>query len=185
MNIEEAINEAMAYETRIRDLYHEAASQTHDTKGRHVYATLADDEQLHIDYLEQKRRQWRQEGVLTLEPLISRVPPAARFQAEMEGLQVQMDRGLKQRLACLVLTDSRVVALGKEPIRPYGTDQIIGWVATGGYGYTIEKSIVYAYLPIDYTLPGIEMEIEFFGEWVRAQVVQAPLFDPRGERVRA
>jgi rubrerythrin len=92
MNIEEAINEAIAYETRIRDLYHEAASQTHDTKGRHVYATLADDEQRHIDYLEQKRRQWRQEGVLTLEPLISRVPPAARFQAEMEGLQVQMDR---------------------------------------------------------------------------------------------
>jgi 4-methylaminobutanoate oxidase (formaldehyde-forming) len=96
-----------------------------------------------------------------------------------------VERGLKQRLACLVIADSRVVALGKEPIRPYGTDQIIGWVATGGYGYSIEKSIVYAYLPIDYTLPGIDMEIEFFGEWVRAQVVRGPLFDPRGERVRA
>jgi 4-methylaminobutanoate oxidase (formaldehyde-forming) len=101
-----------------------------------------------------------------------------------EAIAIQLERGLRQRLACLVLADERVVALGKEPIRPYGTDQIIGWVASGGYGYSIEKSIVYAYLPIDYTLPGIEMEIEFFGEWVRAEVVRAPLFDPRGERIK-
>ena len=102
-----------------------------------------------------------------------------------EALQAQLDKGLKQRLACLVLADDRVVALGKEPIRPIGTEQIIGWVATGGYGYSIEKSIVYAYLPLDFTEPGFELEIEFFGEWVRAEVVRAPLFDPRGERIRA
>ncbi len=92
MNIEEAINEAMAYETRIRDLYREAADQTSDTKGRRVYTTLADDEQRHIDYLAHKRRQWRQEGILTLDPLTSLVPPAERLQAEIEGLQAQMDR---------------------------------------------------------------------------------------------
>jgi rubrerythrin len=92
MNIEEAINEAIGYETRIRDLYRDAADQTSDAKGRRVYATLADDEQRHIDYLEHKRRQWRQDGVLTVEPLSSLVPPAERLQAEMEGLQAQMGR---------------------------------------------------------------------------------------------
>lgn len=102
-----------------------------------------------------------------------------------DALQNQLKRGLKQRLACLVLADDRVVALGKEPVRPYATDQIIGWVTTGGYGYSIEKSIVYAYLPIDYTVPGIDMEIEFFGEWVRVKVVQTPLFDPRGDRIKS
>jgi 4-methylaminobutanoate oxidase (formaldehyde-forming) len=102
-----------------------------------------------------------------------------------QAIAVQNEKGLKQCLVCMILADNRVIALGKEPIRPLGTEQIIGWVATGGYGYSVEQSIVYAYLPIDYTKPGTEMEIEFFGERVRAEVVQSPLYDPRGERIRA
>ncbi|MBL0715346.1 MAG: ferritin family protein [Desulfosarcina sp.] len=92
MNIEDAIGQAIAYETRIRDLYREAADQTVDAKGVKVFTTLADDEQRHIDYLEHKRRQWHQEGALTVEPLLSLVPPAETFQSELEGLQAQMDR---------------------------------------------------------------------------------------------
>jgi 4-methylaminobutanoate oxidase (formaldehyde-forming) len=102
-----------------------------------------------------------------------------------QAIAVQNEKGLKQCLVCMILADNRVIALGKEPIRPLGTEQIIGWVATGGYGYSVEQSIVYAYLPIDYTKPGTEMEIEFFGERVRAEVVRSPLYDPRGERIRA
>ena len=92
MNIEEAISEAIAYETRIRDLYREAAERTSDVKGVQVFATLAADEQRHIDYLAHKRRQWRQEGILSVEPLSSLVPPADRFPSEMAALQAQMDR---------------------------------------------------------------------------------------------
>ncbi len=92
MKIEEAISEAIAYETRIRDLYREAADRTTDAKGVQVFATLAADEQRHIDYLEHKRRQWRQEGTLSVEPLNSLVPPAERFPSEMAALQTQMDR---------------------------------------------------------------------------------------------
>ena len=92
MNIEEAISEAIAYETRIRDLYREAADQTNDDKGVQVFNTLAADEQRHIDYLEHKRRQWRQEGALTVAPLDSLVPPAERFQTEITDLQSQMAR---------------------------------------------------------------------------------------------
>jgi 4-methylaminobutanoate oxidase (formaldehyde-forming) len=102
-----------------------------------------------------------------------------------EVLLKQKQVGLKQRLCCLRLADDRVVALGKEPIRPLGAEMIIGWVASGGYGYTIEQSIVYAYLPIDYTKVGIEMEIEFFGERVNATVVKSPQYDPMGERIKA
>ncbi len=92
MQIEEAISEAIAYETRIRDLYREAADQTTDDKGVQVFNTLAADEQRHIDYLEHKRRQWRQEGVLTVAPLESLVPPADRFQNEIGALQSEMAR---------------------------------------------------------------------------------------------
>jgi len=48
-----------------------------------------------------------------------------------------------------------------------------------------EKSIIYAYLPIEYTHTGTEFEVEFFGEQVGAVIVQSPLWDPKGVRIKA
>ncbi len=100
-----------------------------------------------------------------------------------EALVKQKAEGVKQKLCCLTLADGRTVSLGKEPIR--AGDKIIGWVAAGGYGYSVCKSIIYAYLPIEYTKAGTELNVEFFGEQVQATVVQSPLWDPKGERVRS
>lgn len=102
-----------------------------------------------------------------------------------EALLKQKQEGLKRKLCCMTLADDRTVALGKEPIRLAGKDQIIGWVASGGYGYSVRASIVFAYLPIEYSKAGTELDIEFFGERVGAVVVQAPLWDPKGERIKA
>jgi 4-methylaminobutanoate oxidase (formaldehyde-forming) len=102
-----------------------------------------------------------------------------------DALVKQKEAGLKQRLSCLTLMDNRTIALGKEPVRSLGVETIIGWVASGGFGYSVDKSIVYAYLPVDYTKPGTELEIEFFGERVLAVVVRSPLYDPKGERIKA
>jgi 4-methylaminobutanoate oxidase (formaldehyde-forming) len=102
-----------------------------------------------------------------------------------EALLQQKEAGIKQKLCCMTLADDRTIALGKEPVRPVGGGTIIGWVASGGYGYTVGKSIVYAYLPVDYTKVGTELEIEFFGERVSAIVERAPLYDPKGERIKA
>jgi 4-methylaminobutanoate oxidase (formaldehyde-forming) len=101
-----------------------------------------------------------------------------------KALLRQKESGIKQKLCCLTLSDSRTVALGKEPIRTKDS-QIIGWVASGGYGYSVGKSILYAYLPIEYAKAGTELEVEFFGEQVGAVVAQAPLWDPKGERIKA
>jgi 4-methylaminobutanoate oxidase (formaldehyde-forming) len=101
-----------------------------------------------------------------------------------ESLFRQKESGLKQKLCCLTLADSRTIALGKEPIRTKD-GKIIGWVASGGYGYSVGKSIIYAYLPIEYAKTGTELEVEFFGEQVGAMIVEAPLWDPKGERIKA
>jgi len=100
------------------------------------------------------------------------------------ALLKQKETGLTRRLCCLTLSDSRVVALGKEPIREEG-GRIVGWVASGGYGYSVGQSIVYAYLPMECAKTGTQLEIEFFGDPVGATVVQSPLWDPKGERIRA
>jgi glycine cleavage system aminomethyltransferase T len=102
-----------------------------------------------------------------------------------QALLKQKQEGVQRKLCCATLADNRVIALGKEPVRLAGSDQIIGWVAAGGYGYSVEKSIIFTYLPTQNANPGAELEIEFFGELVSATVERAPLFDPKGERVRS
>jgi len=87
-------------------------------------------------------------------------------------------------LCCMTLADSRTIALGKEPIRTKD-GKIIGWVASGGFGYSVGKSMAFAYLPIEHSKSGTKLEIEFFGEPMEVEVVQAPLWDPKGERIRA
>ncbi len=87
-----------------------------------------------------------------------------------------------KRLRCLVLDDPLSVALGNEPVRVEG--DVLGRVTSGGYGYTVARSIAYAYLPGDVAI-GASVEVDIFGTWVRGEVTRGPLFDPKGERVRA
>jgi len=58
-------------------------------------------------------------------------------------------------------------------------------VTTGGYGYTVERSIAYAYLPPEHAEPGTTVAVEIFGSWVEGEVAAEPLFDSKGERIRA
>jgi glycine cleavage system aminomethyltransferase T/glycine/D-amino acid oxidase-like deaminating enzyme len=87
----------------------------------------------------------------------------------------------RRRLRCLVLSDPRSVALGNEPVRLGG--EVLGRVTSGGYGYSVERSIAYAYLPAEVEV-GAAVEVDIFGEWVAGEVAREPLFDPKGERVR-
>jgi 4-methylaminobutanoate oxidase (formaldehyde-forming) len=85
-------------------------------------------------------------------------------------------------LRCLTLSDPRAIALGSEPVRV--GDRLVGRVTSGGYGYTVGKSIAYAYLPAEHGV-GTEIAVEIFGEWVEGVVAEEPLFDAEGERIRA
>jgi glycine cleavage system T protein len=100
-----------------------------------------------------------------------------------DALVKQKQEGLKRKLCCLTLADDRTIALGKEPIRAGET--IVGWVAAGGFGYSVKKSLVYAYLPIEHSQVGTKLTVELFGERMAAEVIASPLWDPKGERIRA
>ena len=100
---------------------------------------------------------------------------------EFAGRDALEGREPAKRLRCLVLEDPRSVALGNEPVRVDG--KIVGRVTTGGYGYTVGRSIAYGYLPPGHDV-GTAVEVDIFGRWVAGEVAAEPLFDPRGERVR-
>jgi 4-methylaminobutanoate oxidase (formaldehyde-forming) len=89
----------------------------------------------------------------------------------------------ERRLVCIVLEDPRSVALGSEPVRVEG--DLVGRVTSGGYGYTVERSIAYAYVPSTTADVGHLVEIEIFGEWTAGEIAAEPLYDPKSERVRS
>jgi 4-methylaminobutanoate oxidase (formaldehyde-forming) len=101
-----------------------------------------------------------------------------------EALRAEREAGgPAQRLACLVLADSRSVCLGSEPVRIGG--ELCGRVTSGGYGSRVRRSIALAYVPAAQAVAGTRAEVEVFGEWVPAEVVAGPLYDPAGARIRA
>ncbi len=91
-------------------------------------------------------------------------------------------KGPTQKLCCLTLADPNTVAFGSEPIRHEG--KVAGWVTSGGYGYSVGKSIAYGYLPIELAGPGTRLTVECFGVEIEAVVEREPLYDAKGERVR-
>jgi glycine cleavage system aminomethyltransferase T/glycine/D-amino acid oxidase-like deaminating enzyme len=86
-----------------------------------------------------------------------------------------------RRLRCMVLEDPRSVALGNEPVRVGG--DVVGRVTSGGYGYTVGRSIANAYLPPEHDA-GTPVEVDIFGRWVPGEVAREPLYDPKGENLR-
>jgi glycine cleavage system aminomethyltransferase T/glycine/D-amino acid oxidase-like deaminating enzyme len=99
-----------------------------------------------------------------------------------EALMEARERGPRAVLCCLTLSDPRSVALGNEPVRAGGA--VVGRVTSGGYGYSVGRSIAYAYLPPEHAAAGTEVAVEIFGRWVDGEVAEEPLFDPSGERLR-
>jgi dimethylglycine dehydrogenase len=104
-----------------------------------------------------------------------------------EALLRQRDRGVERSLACLVVDAEDADVHGYEPVRtagPAGTaGKVIGYVASGGYGHRVEKSIAFAYLPSAYAEIGTQLEIGVLGDRRPARVAREPLYDPKNERL--
>jgi glycine cleavage system aminomethyltransferase T len=92
-------------------------------------------------------------------------------------------QGVDRRLRCLRMADPLAVPLGSEPVRVDGA--IVGRVTSGSSGFRVGAAIGFAYLPADASEIGRLVEVELFGDWMAAEVVAAPMWDPRGDRIRA
>lgn len=88
-----------------------------------------------------------------------------------------------RKLCCLILDDPHVVLMGKEPILCSGN--VIGYVTSANFGYSVGNSIAYGYLPADTAEVGSKVEIYYFGTLHSATVSNEPLFDPKHARLRS
>jgi len=90
--------------------------------------------------------------------------------------------GLQSRLRTVVLEGNALPAYGAESV--WHDDQIVSRLRSAGHAHTIDRSIGYCYLPLVLAKPGVEVEIELFGERVPA-TVSLPIHDPKGTRLKA
>ena len=101
MQIEEALKTAIEYESELRDIYFEAADAEDDEKGRQFFQSMGKDEQGHLDYLEDRLKQWQGTGKLSAEKLQTAGPPPEelkRHAAEVKSLVESDSHGLKSQM---------------------------------------------------------------------------------------
>lgn len=101
MTLEEAIRTAIEYETKIRDIYLEGAAVIGEEAGQRFFRVLGNDEQSHIDYLNQLLVQLEQTGKITAERLESAIPSRDvidRMAGKVQSKMAEDDHGLKQQM---------------------------------------------------------------------------------------
>jgi 4-methylaminobutanoate oxidase (formaldehyde-forming) len=104
-----------------------------------------------------------------------------------DAILEQQQRGLRKMLAAFTVAPE-VVLLGRETI--YRDGERVGWLTSGGFGYTIDRSIGYGYVrnangvARDWVLSGT-YELEVGGVRVPAELSLQPLYDPTNARVKA
>jgi dimethylglycine oxidase len=137
--------------------------------------------------LEKGYRLWGQDLTTEHDPFEAGIGFAVRldkpaFQGR-DAVAAIRERGSSRRLSCIVLNDPGLVLMGKEPV--WADGHVAAYVTSANYGYSVGRGVCYAYLPAELAVEGTPVEVEYFDRRHAAMVAAEPLFDPKGERLRA
>jgi 4-methylaminobutanoate oxidase (formaldehyde-forming) len=104
-----------------------------------------------------------------------------------DALSAAMGAPLGKRFVGFTLDDPDAVLLGRETILRDGVP--VGYLTSGGYGYTLDKSIGYGYVRADDTsddaLQTGDYALIVAGQTLPAQIGLRAFYDPEGTRIRA
>lgn len=89
----------------------------------------------------------------------------------------------RHRIVAIILEDKSIEAIGNETI--YDGDTIVGYVASGAFGYTINRPVAQALLIPAYARDGQSLTVDVLGKRLRAAVSISAPFDPKGQRLRS
>ena len=92
-----------------------------------------------------------------------------------DALLTTRETGPDRKLRGLLLDDPTAVPLGGEPVRVDGI--VAGRVTSAGYGYSLDASIAYAYLPRQ-AAAGTPVELDLFGDRITGRVLVRPPLAP-------
>jgi 4-methylaminobutanoate oxidase (formaldehyde-forming) len=101
-----------------------------------------------------------------------------------EALVKAKAQGFKRKLCTLVLDAAEFTQIyGGEAL--YHEDKVLSRIRSGGWGFTLQKNIFYAYLPVELAKVGNRFEVELIEGRFAAQVTPTVLLDPKGEGLRS
>ena len=105
-----------------------------------------------------------------------------------EAMEATRGKALTKRLACFTLDDPEIVLVGRETILRNG--QPVGYLSSGGFGYTIEKPVGFGYIKnpegVDNDfINDATYELEVACRRYPAKVHMKPLYDPQMTRIKA
>ena len=60
----------------------------------------------------------------------------------------------------------------------------IGLTTSGGYGFTVDKSLAFAYVDEANAAPGTELGVLILNDMRKATVLDGPAFDPNNDELR-
>ncbi|KAG1709816.1 Dimethylglycine dehydrogenase, mitochondrial [Nymphon striatum] len=98
------------------------------------------------------------------------------------ALQETIRKGLARKLVMMTVDAEEVDPEGNESI--WCCNRVVGYTTSGTFGYQVQKSLAFAYLPYFLTLPGTKVDIELLGSLRNATVLPRPLVDIEPVRVR-
>ena len=83
----------------------------------------------------------------------------------------------------LEVEDGDADASGYEPVWSAG-GEMVGFVTSGAYGHTLQKSIAMALVDPSQAAPGTELSVHIVGVERKAKVVAPSPYDPQGKAMR-
>lgn len=101
-----------------------------------------------------------------------------------DAARAEKDRKSRsQQLVTLEVDAENAEASGFEPVWQDG--KRVGFITSGGYGHSVQKSLAMALLPPPLAEPGTELTTHVVGVERGARVIKASPHDPEGARMRA
>ncbi len=91
MTLEEAIKMAIDYEIKVRDSYLNSIDDIADETGQRVFKVLGEEEQGHVDYLEDRLKEWQSNGKVSAGKLETVVPPQDVIDKGIQRLDDHLD----------------------------------------------------------------------------------------------
>jgi 4-methylaminobutanoate oxidase (formaldehyde-forming) len=102
-----------------------------------------------------------------------------------DALFASREGGPERLLVSLALDPDRRDAYPHQYDPIYRGEKVVGHVAAGGFGHTLQRPVALAYLPTEIAVSGGQVDVAILGERTTAAVSCEPLFDSEDKRLRA
>jgi dimethylglycine dehydrogenase len=94
----------------------------------------------------------------------------------------ERETGPGKRLVVMTVDTTDIDVCNDEAILKDGN--CIGYVTSGGYAHSVGQSMALGYVPVELAEANMALEVEINGEIYAARIIDKPLYDPAGHKMR-